>query len=463
MKKFDVIVIGGGPGGYVCAIRASQRGFKVAVVEKENLGGVCLNWGCIPTKSLLKNAEAVATAQQGDVFGFTFDKSTFHADYGAAQKRSRQVSQKLADGVGYLMKKNKIEVIRGTAKFLNSTQISIAETKETIEAKNIVIATGSHANAIPAAAPDGKLIITAREALTLTSLPQNIIVVGAGAIGMEFSSIWNTYGAKVTVVEMMDTVLPLEDVDVSRQVGKEYVKAGIKICTKTKVEKVEKTAKGVRVTTDAGGKKEINDYDLMLICAGVKPNSEGLGLEKAGVAVNERGYIKIDDQMRTSAKNIYAIGDVTGKMPLAHVASAQGIIAADAMAKKPTTPLVYANMPRCTYGRPEAASVGLTQKQAKEQGYDVACGTFPFSANGKALGLGEAEGFVKIVSEKKYGQILGVHMTGPHVTELLAGPTGLISLEATLEELSHIVHPHPTLSEAIMEASHVAEGMGIHI
>lgn len=332
MKKFDVIVIGGGPGGYVCAIRASQRGLRAAVVEKENLGGVCLNWGCIPTKSLLKNAEAVATAQMGDMFGFTFDKSTFRADYGAAQKRSREVSAKLVGGIGYLMKKNKIEVIKGSAKFINATQLSIAETKETIEGKHIVIATGSHANTIPAAAPDGKVIITAREALTLTSLPKNIIVVGAGAIGMEFSSIWNTYGAKVTVVEMMDTVLPLEDADVSRQVGKEYAKAGIKICTKTKVEKVEKTAKGVRVTTEAAGKKEINDYDLMLLCAGVKPNSEGLGLEKAGVAVNERGYIKIHDQMRTSAKNIYAIGDVTGKMPLAHVASAQGIIAADAMA-----------------------------------------------------------------------------------------------------------------------------------
>ena len=463
MKKFDVIVIGGGPGGYVCAIRASQLGFAVAVVEKENLGGVCLNWGCIPTKSLLKNAEAVATAQQGDLFGFTFDKSTFRADYGAAQRRSREVSQKLSGGIGYLMKKNKIEVIRGTAKFLSATKLSIAETGETIEGKNIVIATGSHANAIPCAAPDGKAIITAREALELTSLPQNIIVVGAGAIGMEFSNIWNAYGAKVTVVEMMDTVLPLEDADVSRQVGREYEKAGIKICTKTKVEKVEKTAKGVCVTTEAGGKKETCGYDLMLLCAGVSPNSGGLGLEKAGVRVTARGHIEVDGQMRTSAKNVYAIGDVTGKMPLAHVASAQGILAAEAMAGKPTTPLVYANMPRCTYGRPEAASVGLTEKQAREQGYDVKCGTFPFSANGKALGLGETEGFVKIVSERKYDQILGVHMTGPHVTELLAGPTGLIALEATLDELSRIVHPHPTLSEAIMEAAHAAGGMGIHI
>ena len=458
MSNYDTIVIGGGPGGYVAAIKASQLGQKTAVVEKEHLGGICLNWGCIPTKSLLRNAEVINLLKEGQTFGFSFDN--LKVDYSAAQKRSRQVSQRLVKGVGFLMKKNNIEVIEGAAKLVGKNQVEV--NGQTHTAKNIIIATGSRARSIPGVTLDGDKLITYRQALELTAVPASLIVVGAGAIGMEFAHVFHSYGAEVTVVEMLPRVLPTEDEEISQELEKQFKRAGIKVKTGTKVDKVGTDAGGVTLLVSQGGQTETLKAAKALIAIGVAPNSDNLGLEAVGMKT-ERGYIQVNDQMQTSVPGIYAIGDVTGKLALAHVASAQGLVAAEAIAGRKTHALDYRKMPRCTYTYPEVASVGLTETQAREQGYEVQVGKFPFQANGKALGLAENEGFVKIVSEKKYNELLGVFMIGPHVTELLAGPTGLIGLESTVEELAHTVHPHPTLSEVVMEAAHVALGQAIHI
>jgi dihydrolipoamide dehydrogenase len=458
MGNYDTIVIGGGPGGYVAAIKASQLGQKTAVIEKEHLGGICLNWGCIPTKSLLRNAEVINLLQEGKTFGFSFDN--LKVDYSAAQKRSRQVSQRLVKGVGFLMKKNNIDVIEGVGKLVGKNQVEV--NGQTHTAPAIIIATGSRARSIPGVTLDGDKLITYRQALELTQAPASLLVVGAGAIGMEFAHVFHSYGAEVTVVEMLPRVLPTEDEEISQELEKQFKRAGIKIKTGAKVEKVETTAGGVSLTVSQAGQTEILPAEKALIAIGVSPNSDNLGLEAAGVKT-ERGYIVINDQMQTNVPGIYAIGDVTGKLALAHVASAQGIVAAEAIAGHKPRALDYRKMPRCTYTHPEVASVGLTESQAREQGYEVQVGKFPFQANGKALGLADNDGFVKIVSEKKYNEILGVFMIGPHVTELLAGPTGLIGLESTLEELAHTVHPHPTLSEVVMEAAHVGLGQGLHL
>lgn len=458
MSDYDTIVIGGGPGGYVAAIKASQLGQKTAVVEKQHLGGICLNWGCIPTKALLGNAEVVRTLHEGKTFGFSFDN--LKIDYSAAQKRSRQVSQRLVKGVGFLMKKNNIDVIEGTARFKSKTELDVDGTTHT--AKNIIIATGARARAIPGAPIDGKKLITYYEALQLTEVPESMVVVGAGPIGMEFAYLFKTYGADITVVEMLPRALPLEDEEISQEVEKQFGRSGINIRTGTKVEKIDTEGDGVTLTLAKDGQTETLQAQKVLVAIGVVPNSDNLGLEEIGVKL-ERGFVQVDDRMATNVAGIYAIGDVTGKMALAHVASAQGLIAAEAIAGHPTRPLKYANMPRNTYCHPEVASVGLTEAQAREQGYDVKTGKFPFQPNGKALGIADNVGFVKIVAENKYDEVLGVHMIGPHVTELLAGPTGMINLETTVEELAHTVHPHPTLSEVIMEAAHVAAGQPIHI
>lgn len=462
MDKYDVIVIGGGPGGYVAAIRCSQLGLKTALVEKDALGGVCLNWGCIPTKSLLHNAEVISLLKQGKIYGFDFDMDSLKVDYGAAQKRSREVSSKLVKGIEYLMKKNKIDTFFGTARFTDKYRIEIEPEGQVLEGKNIIIAAGSKANLIPGIASENQNMLTARKALELTELPHKVLVVGAGAIGMEFASIWNSYGADVTVIEMMKNILPLEDSEISIEVRKQYEKRGIKILTETRVEKVDSDKDGVKVTCSHLGKVDVVNASKLLISAGVRPCTEGLGLERLGLEL-VKGYIKVDDSMQTNIPGIYAVGDITGKMPLAHVASAQGVIGAERIAGLETKALEYHNMPRCTYGSPETASVGLTEAQAVEKGYSVKTGKFPFSANGKALGLNETAGMVKVVTDSKYGQILGVHMVGPHVTEMLAGPAGLIALEGTVEELSGLVHPHPTLSEVIMEAAHNVNGSAIHI
>jgi dihydrolipoamide dehydrogenase len=458
MSNYDTIVIGGGPGGYVAAIRASQLGQKTAVVEKQHLGGICLNWGCIPTKALLRNAEVVSLLKEGKTFGFSFDN--LKIDYSIAQKRSRQVSERLVKGVGFLMKKNNIDVINGLGTLKSATQIEV--NGETHTAKNIVIATGARPRSIPGVELDVQQLLSYYGALELTQVPASIIVVGAGAIGMEFAHVFRSYGADVTVVEMLPRVLPLEDEEISQEVAKQFGRNGIKVKTGAKVEQVERAETGVTITVSQNGQSEVLKAEKALIAIGVAPNSDNIGLETVGVKT-ERGLIQVNDQMQTSVPNIYAIGDVTGKLALAHVASAQGLVAAEAMAGQETRVLNYPNMPRCTYCFPEVASVGLTEAQAKERGYEVKIGKFSFQPNGKALGLNENVGFVKIVAEHKYNEVLGVHMVGPHVTELLAGPTGMIGLETTLEELAHTVHPHPTLSEVVMEAAHAALGHAIHM
>jgi dihydrolipoamide dehydrogenase len=460
MGPYDVVMIGGGPGGYVAAIRARQLGLKTALVEKEALGGVCLNWGCIPTKALLRNAEVIRTLGEGKVFGFSFDMSTLKVDYAAAQQRSRQVSGRLVKGVQFLMKKNQVDVVEGTAVIKGPTQVVVGD--QTLTTRNIVVATGARPRSIPGVTIDGKLVISSRHALEMTQLPANLIVVGAGAIGAEFASVWNSYGVNVTLVEMLPTVLPLEDADIGTEMEKQLKRQKIVVHTGTRVEKVDTSGGKVEITVSKSGATEKLTADKALMAIGVAPNSEGIGLEAVGVQT-EHGYIVVDDHMHTNVPGIYAIGDVTGKLALAHVASAQGIVAVETIAGQQAETLNYAKMPRCVYCHPEAASVGLTEAQARAKGYKVKTGQFPFRANGKALALNDYEGFVKIVAEEEYNEILGVHIVGPHVTELIAGPTGMLRLEATLEELARTVHPHPTLSETIMEAAHVVLGEAIHI
>ena len=460
MEPHDVVVIGGGPGGYVAAIKARQLGLKTALVEKESLGGVCLNWGCIPTKALLRNSEVIRMLGEGKAFGFSFDTSSLTVDYAAAQKRSRQVSGRLVKGVQFLMKKNEVDVIEGTGVLKSPTEVTVGE--QTISTKNVIVATGARPRPIPGVAFDGALIISSREALEMTQLPESILVVGAGAIGVEFASVWNAYGANVTLVEMLPTVLPLDDADIGAELEKALKRQEIAVRTGTRVDKVDTTGGQVTLTVSKDGATETLTADKALIAIGVTPNSEEIGLESIGVETDQ-GFVGIDEHMQTNVPGVYAIGDVTGKLALAHVASAQGIVAAEAIAGRDTETLNYAKMPRCVYSHPEVASVGLSESEARKSGYEVQVGQFPFRANGKALGLNDYEGFVKIVSDSQYNEVLGVHIIGPHVTELIAGPTGMLRLEATLEEIAHTIHPHPTLSEAIMEAAHAAMGEAIHM
>ncbi|MEW6180446.1 MAG: dihydrolipoyl dehydrogenase [Chloroflexota bacterium] len=465
MSDYDVIVIGAGPGGYVAAIRAAQLGMKTAVVEKEFLGGVCLNVGCIPSKSLLRNAElAHILRERSGEFGFSFEN--LKLDYAVAVDRSRKVSKRLVQGVGFLMKKNKIDVYMGTARLTarDSVQVTDAEGKtQTFTAKNIIIATGAHAAMIPGVKPDGEKVLTYWEAILQTRRPESVVIIGAGAIGVEFATVWNAYGSQVTLVEMLPRIVPLEDEEISAELAKAFQKRGIQILTGTRVQAVETTDKGVRVTVSDGGGEKVLEAEQTLVAIGFKPNTQDIGLESAGVEVTERGFIKIDERMATSVPGIWAIGDVTGQLLLAHVASAMGIVAAENIAGVPTVKLDYRMMPRATYCQPQVASFGLTEAQAKEQGYDVKIGRFPFQPNGKALGLGDYTGFVKIVTDAKYGEILGAHMIGPEVTELLPELTLAQSMELTVEEIARNVHAHPTLSEVIMEAAHAATGHAIHI
>ncbi len=461
MSEFDVIVVGGGPGGYVAAIRASQLGLKTAVVEKANLGGVCLNWGCIPTKSLLRNAEVIHLLEQGRTFGFGFENLT--VDYSVAHKRSRQIAARQSKGVAFLMRKNKITVVEGTAQLKSATEVIVQPAGDVLTARNIIIATGARSRQIPGVQPDGEKVITFRDALDLKEVPASAVIVGAGPIGMEFATLWQRYGATVTVVEMLPHALPLEDEDISIEAEKQFKRAGIHVKTGALVQSIAPTETGADVTIAAGELQDVISAEKVLVAIGFVPNSENLGLETVGVTTTRRGHIEVDDQMRTSIPNIYAIGDVTGKLGLAHVASAQGIIAAEAIAGEETRVLDYAKIPRCTYAYPEVASVGLTETQAREQGYDVITAQFPFLPNGKALAMNENVGFVKIVAEAKYKEILGVHLIGGHVTELIAGPAGMITVEGTVEDLAQTIHPHPTMSEVIMEAAHILAGQPIHI
>jgi dihydrolipoamide dehydrogenase len=464
-QTFDVVVIGAGPAGYVAAIRAAQLGQNTAIVDKQWLGGVCLNVGCIPSKALLRNAEiAHILRERGKEFGFSFEN--LKLDYPAAVKRSRQVSDRLVKGVGFLMKKNNVSVQIGTARLTAPHTVTVTDNdgKSTeLAAKNIIIATGA-STVIPAMwRVDGEKVVTYLEAILQEKLPRTAIIIGAGAIGMEFATVWNSYGVDVTVVEMLPNILPLEDEEAAAEVAKAYAKRGVKVLTGHKVEALETTGTGVRVTASAGGETKILEADQALVAIGFKPNSKGLGLEELGVRVSERGFIEIDDRMETSLPGIWAIGDVTGKLMLAHVGTAQGIVCAENIAGVETEVLEYEFMPRATYCQPQVASFGLTESQAKERGYTIKVGRFPFQANGKALGLADYAGWVKIVVDEKYGEILGATMVGPEVTELLPELTLAHRAELTPAEIGRNVHAHPTLSEALMEAAHAAEGMPIHI
>ena len=462
---YDVVVIGAGPGGYVAAIRAAQLGLRVGLVEKEALGGVCLNWGCIPTKALLRNAEVLSLVRQGKEFGFTV--TGLEADFGAAVDRSRKVADRLVKGVGVLMRKNKIDVVQGTARVMSASAVEVVlEGGETriLETRNVIIATGGQARTIPGIEADGDKVMTYREAIVLREVPRSAVIVGAGPIGMEFAHIWQTYGCSVTVVEMLPRVLPLEDEEVSTTVERAFKRRKVKLLTGTRVQGLQTTEEGVRISVEDDEDGQVLEAERVLVAIGVQPSSEGLGLEAAGVQV-ERGNIVVDEQMCTNVPGIYAIGDVTGKLPLAHVASAQGITAAEAIAGTETeTPggLDYEAMPRCTYCQPQVASFGITEAQAAERGHKVKVGRFAFLASGKALGLGEREGFVKIVADEVSGEILGAHMVGPEVTELLPELVLARNWELTPEEIARSVHAHPTLSEVVMEAAHGVFGKPIH-
>jgi dihydrolipoamide dehydrogenase len=464
-ETYDVLVIGAGPAGYVAAIRAAQLGQKTAIVDKQWLGGVCLNVGCIPSKSLLKNAEVAYTLRErGKEFGFSFEN--LKLDYPAAVKRSRLVSDRLTKGVGFLMKKNNITVHMGAARLTGRDSVEVIGkdgTTTTIKAKNIILATGASATVPQAWQMDGQKVVTYLEAILQEKLPNSVIIIGAGAIGMEFATIWNAYGVEVTIVEMLAHVLPLEDEEAASEVARAFTKRGMKVLAGHKVESVEKTESVVKVTVSANGQTKVLEAEQALVAIGFHPNSKGLGLEEVSVKTSERGFVEIDARMATNVPGIWAVGDVTGKLMLAHVGSAQGIVCAENIAGVESVTLDYEQMPRATYCQPQVASFGMTEAQARERGFNVRLGRFPFQANGKALGLGDYGGWVKLIVEKKYGELLGATLVGPEVTELLPELTLAHMLELTPAEIARNVHAHPTLSETLMEAAHVAEGMGIQI
>jgi dihydrolipoamide dehydrogenase len=466
-QSYDVIVIGAGPGGYVSAIRAAQLGLKTAIIEKQWMGGVCLNVGCIPSKALLQNAHvAHLLRERGKEFGFSFEN--LKLDYSVAHKRSRQVSDRLVRGVSFLMKKNNITVHNGTGVITakDTVRVTDKDGKTTeLKTKNIIVATGSYTANIPGVKVDGKKIVTYLEAILQETLPKSVVIIGGGAIGVEFATVWNSYGAKVTIVEMLPRVLPLEDEESSSELAKAYQKRGIEILAGHRVQSIEATDSGVRVRVSPGEGKEdkVLEAEQAMVAIGFRPNTKDIGLETVGVKLSQRGFIEIDERMATSVPGIWAIGDVTGQLLLAHVASAMGIICAENIAGKQSITLNYKMMPRATYSHPQVASFGYTEAEAKEKGYEVKVGRFPFQANGKALGLGDYAGFVKILTDAKYGEILGAHLVGPDVSELLPELTLAQMMEMTAEEIARNVHAHPTLSETLMEAAEAAEGHSINI
>ena len=464
-KEYDVVVLGAGPGGYVAAIRASQLGLKAAVIEKQYWGGVCLNVGCIPSKALLRNAELVHTVKhEAKTFGINITgEVTF--DYGEAFRRSRKVADGRVKGVHFLMKKNKIDEFDGWATFTdkNTFEVKLSDGKtETVKFKHCIIAAGATTRLIPGTKLTER-VVTYEEQIMEEKLPKSIIIAGAGAIGVEFGYIMNNYGVEVTIVEFLDRAVPLEDEEISKELERNFKKRGINLLTKTKVEKIEESGTSVKVTVTRDGKQEVLEAEKVMQAIGFVPRVEGYGLEKTGVKLTDRKAIEINDRMQTSVPHIYAIGDVTAKLMLAHVAEAMGIIAAENIAKHPTITLDYTMMPRATYCQPQIASFGLTEKQAREAGHEVKVAKFPFSANAKAHGLGDATGFVKMISDAKYGELLGAHLIGPDVTELLPELTLAQKYELTAEEIARNVHAHPTLSEALKEAAHGLVGHMINM
>jgi dihydrolipoamide dehydrogenase len=462
--SYDLIVIGSGPGGYVSAIRASQLGMNVGVVEKAELGGVCLNWGCIPTKSLLKSAQVFEYLSHAKDYGVNIDGEAT-ADFPSMINRSREVAKGMSKGIEFLFKKNKIEVIEGSAKLTKDKKVEVTNQdgeKQTLSAKHVLLATGARSRELPNLKQDGKKIIGYREALAMDKKPNSMVVVGSGAIGSEFAYFYNTIGAKVTLVEYMDNVVPLEDEEVSKQLGRSLKKSGIKVMTKSEVVDVDTSGDGVKVVVKTKKGEETIEADVVLSAVGIAPNVENIGLEEAGVKL-EKGRIKVDEFYRTSVAGIYAIGDIVPGQALAHVASAEGIVCIEKISGKDVEPLNYNNIPACTYTAPEVASVGMTEKMAKEAGYELKIGKFPFSASGKASAVGHKEGFVKLVFDAKYGELLGAHLIGANVTEMIAELVTARKLETTGHEIIKTVHPHPTMSEAVMEAAAAAYGEVIHI
>jgi len=462
--KYDIIILGSGPGGYVTAIRASQLGFKVAVVEKENLGGICLNWGCIPTKALLKSAQVFDYLKHAADYGLTINGEV-DKDFDAVIARSRGVADGMSKGVQFLMKKNKIEVIDGFGKVKPGKKVDVTDKdgKVTeISADHIIIATGARSRELPNLPQDGKKVIGYRQAMTLATQPKKMIVVGSGAIGVEFAHFYNSMGTDVTIVEFMPNIVPVEDEDISKQMERSLKKSGITIMTNSSVEKVDTTGEGVKATVKTAKGEEILEADVLLSAVGIKSNIENIGLEETGIAT-DRDKILVNDFYQTNIPGYYAIGDVVPGQALAHVASAEGILCVEKIAGLHVEPLDYGNIPGCTYATPEIASVGMTEKKAKEAGYDIKVGKFPFSASGKAKAAGTPDGFVKVIFDAKYGEWLGCHMIGAGVTDMIAEAVVARKLETTGHEILKAVHPHPTMSEAVMEAVAAAYDEVIHL
>ena len=461
--KYDIIVLGSGPGGYVTAIRASQLGFKVAVVEKENLGGICLNWGCIPTKALLKSAQVFDYLKHASDYGLTVKE--FDKDFNAVVKRSRDVAEGMSKGVQFLMKKNKIDVIDGFGKVKPGKKVEVTDKDNKVTeytADHIIIATGARSRELPNLPQDGKKVIGYRQAMTLPEQPQKMIVVGSGAIGVEFAHFYNAMGTDVTIVEFMPNVVPVEDEDISKQFERSMKKAGIKIMTNSSVERIDTAGNGVKAFVKTAKGEEVLEADILLSAVGIKTNIENIGLEEVGIAT-DRDKILVNDFYQTNVPGYYAIGDVTPGQALAHVASAEGILCIEKIAGMHVEALDYGNIPGCTYASPEIASVGLTEKAAKEKGYEIKVGKFPFSASGKAKAAGTPDGFVKVIFDAKYGEWLGCHMIGAGVTDMIAEAVVARKLETTGHEILKAVHPHPTMSEAVMEAVADAYGEVIHL
>ncbi|TXI85583.1 MAG: dihydrolipoyl dehydrogenase [Crocinitomicaceae bacterium] len=462
--NYDIIVIGSGPGGYVTAIRASQLGLKTAIVERESLGGICLNWGCIPTKALLKSANVYEYLQHASDYGITVKEGT--ADFNAIIDRSRGVANGMSNGIQFLMKKNKIDVIKGSGKIKAGKKVEVTAEDGTVTEfsadKGVILATGARSRKLPNIPQDGEKIIGYREAMTLKTQPKRLVVVGSGAIGVEFAYFYNTLGTEVTIVEFMPNIVPVEDEEVSKQMEKSFKKAGINILTNASVETVEKTVSGCIVTVKTAKGEEKIECDVVLSAVGIETNIEGIGLEDVGIAT-DKGRILVNDFYQTNIPGYYAIGDIVPGPALAHVASAEGIICVEKIAGHHPEPLDYGNIPGCTYASPEIASVGMTEKAAKAAGLDIKVGKFPFSASGKASAAGAKDGFVKLIFDAKYGELLGAHMIGANVTEMIAEIVAVRKLEVTGEALIKTVHPHPTMSEAVMEAAAAAYGEVIHL
>jgi dihydrolipoamide dehydrogenase len=463
MSKYDVIVLGSGPGGYVTAIRASQLGLKTAIVEKESLGGVCLNWGCIPTKALIKSADVFNYLKHAEDYGLKVEN--VDKDFTAVVKRSRDIANGMSKGVQFLLKKNKIDVIMGYGTLKKGKKIEVkAEdgSTSTVEADHIIIATGSKSRILPNLPQDGKKVIGYREAMTLKEQPKKLAVVGSGAIGVEFAYFYNAMGTEVTIIEYLDRIVPVEDIDISKQMERSFKKSGIKVMTSSEVTSVDTSGDVVKVMVKTKKGEEVIEADVVLSAVGIETNLANIGLEEIGIST-DRGKVLVNQWYQTNLPGYYAIGDITAGPALAHVASAEGILCVEKIANMHVEPLDYGNIPGCTYSNPEIASVGMTEAQAKEAGYDIKVGKFPFSASGKASASGTKEGFVKVIFDAKYGEWLGCHMIGAGVTDMIAEAVIARKLETTGHDVLKTVHPHPTMSEAVMEAVADAYGEVIHI